>query len=63
MNVCSLGVSNNFSTVIALQPMLETSDRELSHYENSIKKGTFEKKNLQYIKDFDFYSSELIETF
>jgi hypothetical protein len=46
MNVCSLGVSNNFSTVIALQPMLETSDRELSHLENSIKKRTLEKNNL-----------------
>ena len=62
MNVCSLGLSNNFSTVIVLQPMLGTSDRELSHHENSIKKGTFEKNNLQYMKDFDFYSSELIET-
>jgi len=62
MNVCSLGVSNNFSTVIVLQPILGTSDRELSNHENSIKKGTFEKNNLQYMKDFDFHSNELMET-
>lgn len=62
MNACSLGISNNFSTVIVLQPILGTSDRELSSHENSIKRGTFEANNLQYLKDFDFYSNELMET-
>ena len=52
MNACSLGVSNNFSTVIVLQPILGTSDRELSSHENSIKRGTFETNNFTISERF-----------
>jgi len=59
MDACSLGQKNNFDVVIVLQPILGTSDRELSSHENSFNLGNFEKNNLQYMKDFNFYSDEL----
>jgi|TARA_B110000495_G_C22675377_1_gene398925 hypothetical protein len=59
MDACSLGQKNNFDVVIVLQPILGTSDRELSSHENSFNFGIFEKNNLQYMKDFNFYSDEL----
>lgn len=61
MNVCKLGKTTNFYTVIVLQPILGTSDRKLTQHENSIEFGQFEKNNLQYMKDLDFPSSDLMK--
>lgn len=62
MNVCKLGYEKNFFTVIVLQPILGTSDRTLSNHEHSIESGIFEENNLQYMKDFNFHSDDLLNT-
>ena len=56
-NVCEIGKQENFDTIIAIQPMIGSSDRKISENE---KKYFEEIKDQNYLKRLEMYSNALI---
>ena len=57
-SICELGKKNNFIPIIALQPILGSSERIMHEYEKQyLENGTeFERMGLKYLKDFELES-------
>ena len=64
INVCDIGKENNFKTVIALQPILGTSDRYMHEYERNYLEGgqEFDRLGVKYLKDFSLESVQLSQS-